>query len=71
MLCAAIAAFLYLRIVKTMFFDDPDGEIVAAPRIPLSAGLALTLASAFTLAVGVAPGFLIDLARHAVPTLAR
>ncbi len=71
MLCAAIAAFLYLRIVKTMFFDDPDGEVVAAPRIPLSAGLALTLASAFTLAVGVAPGFVIDLARHAVPTLAR
>lgn len=71
MLCAAIAAFLYLRIVKTMFFDDADGGGTSTSKVPVSAGLALTLAAAFTLAVGVAPGFVIDLARDAVPALAR
>lgn len=71
MLCAAIAAFLYLRIVKTMFFDDLDGEITKAPAVPVSAALALGLAAAFTLAVGVAPGYAVDWARQAVPALAR
>lgn len=71
MLCAAIAAFLYLRIVKTMFFDDPEGEVVKAPALPVSAALALGLAAAFTLAVGVAPGYAVDWARQAVPALAR
>ena len=71
MLCAAIAAFLYLRIVKTMYFDDPDADAPASTGTPLSAGLGLVLAAAFTLAVGVAPGFAVDLARHAVPSLAK
>jgi NADH-quinone oxidoreductase subunit N len=73
MLCAAIAAFLYLRIVKTMYFDDADesGAGAPAPAVPVSAGLGLALAAAFTLAVGVAPGFAVDLARQAIPTLAR
>ena len=71
MLCAAIAAFLYLRIVKTMYFDDPDADAATPERTPASARLALTLAAAFTLAVGVAPGYVVDLARHAVPALAR
>lgn len=71
MLCAAIAAFLYLRIVKTMFFDDSDGEVTKAPATPVSAALALALAAAFTLAVGFAPGYAVDWARQAVPALAR
>ncbi len=71
MLCAAIAAFLYLRIVKTMFFDDAEDDAVAVSRTPVSAALALGLAAAFTLAIGVAPGLAVDWARQAVPALAR
>ena len=69
MVCAAIAAYLYLRIVKTMYFDEPDAD-ATRPRVPLSAGIALGLAAAFTLVIGVVPSLVVDMARHAVPTLA-
>ena len=69
MVCAAIAAFLYLRIVKTMYFDEPDAD-ATRPTIPLSAGIALGLAVAFTLVIGVVPSLLLNAAQHALPTLA-
>ena len=72
MLSAAIAAFLYLRIVTTMYLGDAEGgEVTAHPRIriPFSAGLSLTLALAFTLVIGVLPGLLQDFANDAVPAL--
>jgi NADH-quinone oxidoreductase subunit N len=69
MVCAAIAAYLYLRIVKTMYFDEPDAD-ATRPTVPLSAGVALGLALAFTFVIGVAPGMLLNAAQHALPVLA-
>ena len=70
MLSAAIAAFLYLRIVKTMYFDEP-AEDAGRARVPFGAGAALTFAVAFTLLVGFLPNVVLDLARHAVPLALR
>jgi NADH-quinone oxidoreductase subunit N len=80
MLSAVIAAFLYLRIIVSMFLADAsdagaaeadavDGVGLARVRIPVSAGLAIAVAFGVTLLLGVWPGWLLDLARDAVPGL--
>ena len=59
MLAAVVAAFLYLRIMVTMWVGDAAGsdESVA---IPFSMGLAIAAAVVFTIFVGIFPGWLID-----------
>jgi NADH-quinone oxidoreductase subunit N len=69
MLAAVIAAFLYLRILVSMYMEDPAGAPGEAVRIPLSSGVAIGSAVVFTLVVGVIPGWLINLATDAVPQL--
>ncbi len=66
MLSAVIGAFLYLRIIVAMYFAGPEGAAedsgepatMAGPavRIPVAAGLALTLALVGTLGLGIVPG---------------
>lgn len=72
MLAAVIAAFLYLRIIVSMYLVDPlpGAEAREPVRVPFSAGLVLGVAVAFTLLVGFLPGWLLDIARDAVPALA-
>jgi NADH-quinone oxidoreductase subunit N len=69
MLAAVIAAFLYLRIIVSMYLADPQATDAGREpvRVPLSAGLALVLALAFTVVVGFLPGFVLDFARDALP----
>jgi NADH-quinone oxidoreductase subunit N len=68
MLSAVIAAFVYLRIIVSMYMAE--GEAPGEPvRVPASAGVAITLALGFTLLVGFLPGWLVDLAHDAVPHL--
>jgi NADH-quinone oxidoreductase subunit N len=68
MLTAVVSAFMYLRIVVTMYFSDaPEG--VTRPRIPAAAGVALGLAVAGVLVLGVVPGPVSDLANDAVAQL--
>jgi NADH-quinone oxidoreductase subunit N len=63
MVAAVIAAFLYLRImVKTWLDDSPEGTETEA--VPYSTGLAIGLAAAFTLFVGVWPSWVLDAADH-------
>ena len=58
MVGAVIAAFLYLRIMVSMWLEDADeGD---APRIPRATGAVIAVAVAFTLFVGVFPGWLLD-----------
>ena len=61
MVAAVVAAFLYLRIMITMWTADPadDAPTVA---IPFSTGVAIAAALAFTIVVGIFPGWLIDAA---------
>jgi NADH-quinone oxidoreductase subunit N len=72
MLAAVVAAFLYLRIIVSMYLAEPlPGDDERAPvKVPVSAGVAIALAVGFTLLVGFLPGWLLDLANDAVPALA-
>jgi NADH-quinone oxidoreductase subunit N len=67
MVSAVIAAFLYLRIMVSMWLADGDesaADAVIAP-LPLTATLTIGLAVAFTLFVGFVPGWIVDLANDA------
>jgi NADH-quinone oxidoreductase subunit N len=59
-----IGAYYYLRVVKLMYMDPPAGEITLEPRADarwLLSGTAIA-----TLALGVAPGPLLDLCARAI-----
>ncbi|MET0910800.1 MAG: NADH-quinone oxidoreductase subunit N [Ilumatobacteraceae bacterium] len=61
MVAAVVAAFLYLRIMVSMWLAPADDG--AKPlTIPFSAGLAIGSAAVFTIAVGIFPGWLIEAA---------
>ena len=61
MVAAVVAAFLYLRIMVSMWLSPAD-DGAETLTVPFSAGLAITAAAAFTIAVGIFPGWLIDAA---------
>ncbi|MCU1361405.1 MAG: nuoN [Ilumatobacteraceae bacterium] len=67
MVASVIAAFLYLRIMVSMWITEPeaDDETREKVRIPLSSGVAITYAVGLTLFVGVFPGWLVDASKHA------
>lgn len=70
MVSSVISAFMYLRIVVTMYMSDPESdEATAGIRVPFGAGLALVVCVAFTLGFGIAPDPVVDWVRQAVPTI--
>ncbi|HET9729735.1 MAG TPA: NADH-quinone oxidoreductase subunit N, partial [Acidimicrobiia bacterium] len=72
MLSAVIAAFIYLRIILTMY-APAEGEVAPeGPRIRIDAGtgVALTIAAAAILFLGLVPGPVLDFARDATQLLA-
>jgi NADH:ubiquinone oxidoreductase subunit 2 (subunit N) len=71
MLSSVIAAFLYLRIVVSMYMESDEGEVREARHIPIpfTAGLALGVSLLVTLAVGLFPGLLSGPASDATPAL--
>jgi NADH-quinone oxidoreductase subunit N len=83
MLSAVIAAFVYLRIVVSMYMSETEEEMEeaeAAPivarsarigriRVPFAAALALFVAFAATIGWGFFPTGLADSSRDAVPTV--
>ena len=63
-LTSAIAAFFYLRVIVAMWLQEPEpGPMPLGPSPALAAGLAI--AAAATIALGVWPQGLIELARNA------
>ena len=63
----AIAAFYYLNVAKTMWFDDvPETESGVARKIPIPISLrsALAITVIATILFGVLPGILSDAAQH-------
>ncbi|WP_419918984.1 NADH-quinone oxidoreductase subunit N [Candidatus Poriferisocius sp.] len=68
MLAAVVAAFLYLRIVVSMYLEAPDPD---APRISIPRGPALAIAIVvlFTVVIGVYPEPLTNLAGDALPII--
>lgn len=64
-LASAVAAFFYLRVIVLMYFSPPaaDGPTVGVPGLPTTLVLAVTAAA--TLALGIVPGPVLDLAEEA------
>jgi NADH-quinone oxidoreductase subunit N len=62
---SAVAAFFYVRVIVLMYFSDPvdDGPTVAVPSAFTT--LAIAISAAATVALGLVPGPLIDLAQNA------
>jgi NADH-quinone oxidoreductase subunit N len=76
MVSAVIAAFLYLRVIVSMYVfapseDGEDAAVAPAPRmsVPAGATIALGLAFAFTVVFGIIPGPMTNLAHDATPHL--
>jgi NADH-quinone oxidoreductase subunit N len=67
MVASVIAAFLYLRIMVSMWVAEPEpaDDSREAVRVPLWTGVALALSVGFTLAVGFFPSWVIDAAKAA------
>jgi NADH-quinone oxidoreductase subunit N len=71
MVSSVISAFLYLRIVITMFAGE-EAEVPVARatgRLPFGAVAALSIAVAATIGFGILPDTVVNLANDAVPTL--
>jgi NADH-quinone oxidoreductase subunit N len=64
-LSSIVAAYLYIRVIKAMYFDEPvgDGPTVAYPSVLTATAIAI--GAAVTLMLGVVPGPLMDLAASA------
>jgi NADH-quinone oxidoreductase subunit N len=65
LLASAVAAFFYLRVIVLMYFSPPapDGPTVGVPGLPTTIVLAITATA--TLALGIVPGAVLDLAERA------
>jgi NADH-quinone oxidoreductase subunit N len=69
MLAAVVAAYLYLRIVVSMYLAEPTADEPGRVRVPLSAGVALAVSVAFTVVAGVVPSPVVEFADDAVPSV--
>jgi len=67
---SAIAAYYYLRVIVTMYMQEPDGQSASvAPSF--AGGLALTIAVIGVVLLGLMPAPFVDLAQVAVAPLLR
>ena len=71
MVSAVVAAYLYLRIVVSMYFAGDEDAELAGPKIqvPVGASLALGIAVVGTLWLGLVPGSVTSVANDAVAQL--
>lgn len=61
-LASAVTAFVYVRLIVLMFFTEPSGEVTVASPATMSL-VAIMLGTLITLALGVFPGPLLELAQ--------
>src|SRR5690606_12433898 len=71
MVTAVVAAYLYLRIIVTMYMAAPVDAEAKPLRVPAGARVALALCLLVTVGVGVLPGTLTRVAGEADPVLVR
>ena len=69
MLTAVIAAFLYLRIIVSMYMSVEEAGEPRTIRVPFAAALALSACAIVTLGVGIFPESLASAAKDATPAL--
>jgi NADH-quinone oxidoreductase subunit N len=69
MLTAVVAAFLYLRIIVSMYMSVEDAGEPRTITVPFAAGLALAVCLIVTIGAGIFPSTLSDPAKDATPVL--
>jgi NADH-quinone oxidoreductase subunit N len=62
---SAVAAFFYVRVIVLMYFSDPPEEAPTVAVPGATTTLAIAVCAAATVALGVVPGPVIDLAQEA------
>ncbi len=66
-LFSLIGAFYYLRVVKTMYFDEPSAELLATPiAATQDMRIALSINGAMVLVLGILPQYLLALCTSAM-----
>lgn len=66
-LFSLIGAFYYLRVVKTMYFDEPSSELLATPIVAAQdMRVALSINGAMILVLGIVPQYLLALCTSAM-----
>lgn len=69
MMAAVIGAFLYLRLIVTMFLLDPEDSDTSDAPLPAGVGIVLACAVVITIFFGIFPGPLDGLAQDALAQL--
>ena len=69
-LCSAISAFFYLRVIVIMYMREPEGEATWQPTGP-ALGIAIGLGVAVALVIGIWPAWLLSLAQSAAEAIVR
>jgi NADH-quinone oxidoreductase subunit N len=64
-LASAAAAFFYVRVIVVMYFHEPDGESAYVAHPSVLTATAIGVSAAATLALGLVPGPVLDLAQNA------
>ncbi|QBX54894.1 NADH-quinone oxidoreductase subunit NuoN [Nocardioides seonyuensis] len=61
-LASALAAYLYVRVIKAMYFDEPVGQGPTVVYPSVLTATTIAIGAAVTLVLGVLPGPMLDLA---------
>jgi len=69
MLSSVVSAFYYLRVVKVMYFDAPEGQLEMP--FPLASRVVVAVTGAVTVLYFIVPGPLVAIAGAAAKTLVR
>jgi NADH-quinone oxidoreductase subunit N len=64
---SAIAAYYYFMVIKTMFMEQPVGQLALSPSRPLAVGLFVMVAA--TLLLGIFPNILLKFAEASAKLL--
>ncbi len=64
-LASAAAAFFYVRVIVVMYFHEPDSESVYVAHPSALTATAIGVSAAATIALGLIPGPVLDLAQNA------
>ena len=68
MIAAVVGAFLYIRVLISMFLEDAEDD-AASLTIPRTVGVVIGAAVVVTMLFGIAPGLLDDIAQDALVEL--
>ena len=67
-LCSAVSAYYYLRVIVVMYMREPEGEVTLCNRSPATS-LSIIVAAIGILVLGIIPASILELVRQAVQAL--